>query len=167
MMAPLIVDPPYRCAPDPSCEARAYCFRSHRVSLVAQNEQISQARQPIRIKRVDELELALSRRLAAGRLAGRSLEVLTVTRRKPADNEGRERGPIYGAASRRRGRLHCRPAERSDLFGDRAERRPRNEAAQRVSDDGVLFGGEELRGADQRLGAFVDPRAEVSERQGG
>jgi hypothetical protein len=28
--------------------------------------------------------------------------------------------------------------------------------------DRVLFGGEELRGADQPLGAFVDPLAEVS-----
>ena len=34
-------------------------------------------------------------------------------------------------------------------------------------DDRVLFGGEELRGADQPLGAFVDPLAEVSECQGG
>ena len=42
-----------------------------------------------------------------------------------------------------------------------------NEAAQRVSNDHVLFGGEELRGADQRVGAFVDRQAEVSERQGG
>jgi hypothetical protein len=42
-----------------------------------------------------------------------------------------------------------------------------NEAAQRVPNDRVLVGGEELRGADQRLGAFVDPRAEVSECQGG
>ena len=42
-----------------------------------------------------------------------------------------------------------------------------NETAQRVPDDRVLFGGEELRGADQPLGAFVDPQAEVSERQSG
>ena len=34
-----------------------------------------------------------------------------------------------------------------------------NEAAQRVPNDRVLFGGEEFRGADQRLGAFVDPQA--------
>ena len=42
-----------------------------------------------------------------------------------------------------------------------------NEAAQRVPNDRVLFGGEELRGADQSLGAFVDPQAQIRERQGG
>ena len=33
MMAPLIVDHPYRCVPDPLCEAQAYGLRSHRYSL--------------------------------------------------------------------------------------------------------------------------------------
>jgi hypothetical protein len=54
------------------CEAQAYGFRSHRVSLVAQDEQISQARQQVRIKRVDELKLALKKKdlaLAALRAA--------------------------------------------------------------------------------------------------
>ena len=125
MMTSLIVDHPYRCVPDPLCEAQAYDFRSHRVSLVAQDEQISQARQPIRIDRVDKFKLALRRRLAAGRLAGRSLEVLTVTRRKPADNEGESSVQSMESASRRRRYRRCRPAERSDLFGSRAARRPR------------------------------------------
>jgi hypothetical protein len=167
MMAPLIVDHPNRCVPDPLCEAQAYGLRCRRVSLVAQDEQISQARQPIRIDRVDEFKLALRRRLAAGRLAGPSLEVLTVTGRKPADNEGesaiQSMEPRRGIADvSATGQQNAVTYSGIALGGDHG-----NEAAQRVPNDRVLFGGEELRGADQRLGAFVDPQAEVSERQGG
>ena len=38
-------------------------------------------------------------------------------------------------------------------------RRPLREAGQRVPNDRVLFDGEELRGAYQRLDGFVDPQA--------
>ena len=166
-MTSLIVDHPDRCVPDPLCEAQAYGFRSHRVSLVAQDEQISQTRQPVGIKRVDELKLAPRRGLAAGRLAGRSLEVLTVTRRKPADNEGES---AVQSMEPRRGVADISAAGRQNavtysgiaLGGDNG-----NEAAQRVPNDRVLFGSEELRGADQPLGAFVDPLAEVSGCQSG
>ena len=121
----------------------------------------------VRIERVDEIKLALRRRLAAGRPAGRSLEVLTVTRCKPADDKSER---AVQSMEPRRGVADVSAAGQQNavtysgvaLGGDHG-----NEAAQRVPHDRVLFGGEELRGADQPLGAFVDPLAEVSECQSG